>query len=124
MSWALIIFAVYILFQAAANGYTEIVTVLLSSNKVKDNIDLQDNKEETALIIGILKFKILLLFQYLISFLLQATRHNNSAVVEKLLKAGANPNIMKNKSENALLFGNYDESKYCQVLINFFFQSL
>ena len=111
MSWALIIFAVYILFQAAANGYTEIVTVLLSSNKVKDNIDLQDNKEETALIIGILKFKILLLFQYLISFLLQATRHNNSAVVEKLLKAGANPNIMKNRNETALLIGNYIEYK-------------
>ena len=43
--------------QAAANGYTDIVKVLLSSNKVKDILNLQDKIGETALFIGIIKIK-------------------------------------------------------------------
>ena len=43
--------------QAAANGYTDIVKMLLSSNKVKDKRDLQDVLGQTALFIGIIKLK-------------------------------------------------------------------
>ena len=46
------------------------------------------------------------------SFPLQATGFNNTAIVEELLKAGANPNIRNNRNETALLRGYYFESKY------------
>ena len=42
----------YFLFQAANWGYTDIVKVLLSSNKVKDILNLQDDDGNTALLIG------------------------------------------------------------------------
>ena len=44
-------------FSAAASGNTDIVKALLSSNKLKDKLDLQDNIGETALFIGIIKIK-------------------------------------------------------------------
>ena len=47
----------YFLFQAAYWGYTDIVKMLLSSNKVKDTLDLQDVLGQTALFIGIIKIK-------------------------------------------------------------------
>ena len=47
----------YFLFQAANWGYTDIVKMLLSSNKVKDTLDLQDVLGQTALFIGIIKIK-------------------------------------------------------------------
>ena len=48
------------------------------------------------------------------SFPLLGSRFNNSDVVKELLKAGANPNIRDNSNETALIYGNYNESKYRQ----------
>ena len=83
---------------------------------MKDILNLQDVYGRTALSIGKIIIKTLKLLLYNL-LLLQATRYNKPAIVEELLKAGANPNIMNNRNETALLIGNYIESDYRQSII-------
>ena len=46
-----------------------------------------------------------------------ATENNKPLVVQKLLNAGANPNIRNNNHETVLLRGNYNHQKVLNVLL-------
>ena len=87
---------------------------MISSKTVE--LDQQDVDGNTALIVGILLFH---LIRIIISFLFLASSNNQQIIAEKLINAGANPNIMNNEGGTALsrgkihffLFNEYESKK-------------
>ena len=65
-------------------------------------LDQQDVNGKTALMIGNFLFHT---NSMNMSFVFQASKKNQQIIVENLLNAGANPNIMNNKGDTALSWG-------------------
>ena len=100
----------FFFFLAAQRGHKEIVEALISSDRV--DLNKKGVRANTALILGILLFH---LNRIIISFVFQASKNNQQVIAEKLLNAGANPNIMDNEGGTAFSWGKIHF--FCVLLI-------